>query len=83
MRARFAVRLLFASLTLGSGAAADDMTSSPAVPHAQPAKLEDASTKRATLEMASYTDTDHVTVYSPSIAGSVENVTQGMSLRAG
>jgi len=66
-------------------ASADDMTSSPAVAHAAPPapapKLEDASTKRATLEMASYTDSDHVTVYSPSIAASVENVTQGMSLR--
>ncbi len=59
------------------------MTSSNAVEHAKPPapSLEDSSTKRATLEAASYTDTDHVTVYSPSIAGSIENVTQGMALR--
>jgi hypothetical protein len=85
LRARFTVRVLLASMTLVSLAAADDMTSSPAVAHATPpapaSKLEDASTKRATLEMASYTDSDHVTVYSPSIAASIENVTQGMSLR--
>ena len=31
--------------------------------------------------MASYSDSDHITVYSPSVAGSIENVTQGMSLR--
>jgi hypothetical protein len=72
------------SLLLAVPAFADDMTSTPTVDHAKPAtaqKLEDNSTKRATLEMASYTDSDHVTVYSPSIAASVDNVTQGMSLR--
>jgi hypothetical protein len=70
-------------LTVASPALADDMTSSAAADHAKPPapKLQDASTKRATLEMASYTDSDHVTVYSPSIAASVDNVTQGMSLR--
>ncbi len=83
MRARHAVSLLLASLTLASPAVADEMTSTPAPEHAKPPtpKLEDASTKRATLEMASYTDSDHVTVYSPSIAASIENVTQGMALR--
>ena len=88
MRARVVVRLSLVSLIVAfafawpSPAIADDMTSSPAAPHASPPpKLEDGSTKRATLEMASYTDTDHVTVYSPSIAGSIDNVTQGMSLR--
>lgn len=85
LHGRLAVRLvlLATSLTVASPAAADDEAAA-AVPHAKPAstpKLEDASTKRATFEMASYTDSDHITVYSPSIAASVENVTQGMSLR--
>jgi hypothetical protein len=31
--------------------------------------------------MATYTDTDHVTVFTPSISGQVENVTTGASLR--
>ncbi len=44
------------------------------------APLADASTKRVTLESAVYTDSDHVTVFSPSVAASIENVTQGASL---
>jgi hypothetical protein len=77
---------LVAALVVALPATADDMTSSNAVDHAKPvpppaAPLEDNSTKRFTLEMASYSDTDHVTVYSPSVAASVDNVTQGMSLR--
>src|SRR5580704_9517540 len=83
---RFVLSLTLVGIALGASPAfADD---SPAVAHASTtanassAKLEDNSTKRATLEMASYTDTDHVTVYSPSIAASIDNVTQGMSLRA-
>jgi hypothetical protein len=83
------MRLVFALPLLGIAlwalpASADD---GPAVAHASTnadkssEKLEDNSTKRVTLEMASYTDTDHVTVYSPSIAASIDNVTQGMSLR--
>ncbi len=43
--------------------------------------LEDATTKRATVEMATYTDTDNVTVFTPSISASVDNVTGGASLR--
>jgi hypothetical protein len=83
--ARLVVRLVFlvASLTVTSPAGADDEAAA-AVSHAKLAstpKLEDASTKRATFEMASYTDSDNITVYSPSIAASIENVTQGMSLR--
>lgn len=40
----------------------------------------DTSRKRATIEMASYTDSDHVTVFTPSIAASIENVTGGATL---
>jgi hypothetical protein len=82
-RVRIATLTILAAITGGVPAAADDMTSSPAAAHAKPQApgLEDASTKRASLEMATYTDSDHVTVYSPSIAASIENVTQGVSLR--
>jgi hypothetical protein len=41
---------------------------------------EDTSTKRVGLEMSTYTDTDHVTVVTPSVTASVDNVTQGASL---
>ena len=42
---------------------------------------EDTSVKRASFEMASYTDSDHITVVTPSVTASVENVTAGASLR--
>jgi len=48
---------------------------------AQTAKLDDNSTKRASFEVATYADSDHVTVFTPSIAASIENVVQGASLR--
>jgi hypothetical protein len=79
--------LLLASLGFVTPVLADDgVTGTDEPPKAAaPAlvrpKLQDASTKRLTLEMAAYTDTDHVNVLSPSLAGSIENVTQGMSLR--
>ncbi len=44
-------------------------------------KLDDTSTKRAALEVATYADNDNVTVFTPSIAASIENVLQGASLR--
>jgi hypothetical protein len=44
-------------------------------------KLEDTSTKRASLEIATYADDDHVTVFTPSIAASIENVLDGASLK--
>ena len=40
----------------------------------------DTSTKRASLEFASYKDSDHITVITPSITGRVENVTTGASI---
>jgi hypothetical protein len=54
----------------------------PAPAAAKPAenKLPDNSTKRASMEVASYTDTDHVTVLTPSVTMGIENVTQGASL---
>jgi len=44
-------------------------------------QLVDTSTKRASLEIATYADDDHVTVFTPSIAGSIENVLDGASLK--
>jgi len=57
----------------------------PTPPEAKPkpkpkAPLTDPSTKRVSLETAFYTDSDHVTVFSPSVAASLENVTQGVSI---
>jgi hypothetical protein len=46
--------------------------------HAGP---EDSTTKSASMEFAAYSDTDHVTVFTPSIAMGIEN-TSGASLRA-
>ncbi|HEX3772552.1 MAG TPA: DUF3570 domain-containing protein [Polyangiaceae bacterium] len=47
----------------------------------QPDPLEDTSTKRASMELAGYNDSDHVTVVTPSIALGVED-TSGASLHA-
>jgi hypothetical protein len=44
-------------------------------------KLDDTSTKRAALEVATYTDSDNVTVFTPSLAASIENILQGASLK--
>jgi hypothetical protein len=45
------------------------------------APLADTSTKRASMELAGYTDSDHVTVVTPSIALGIED-TSGASLHA-
>lgn len=47
---------------------------------AQTGKLDDTSEKRASLEIATYADDDHVTVFTPSIAATITNVLQGASL---
>ena len=84
--------VVVAALTGGSSAHAEEpaadehaSTSGPANgTENAPAKAghpEDTSVKRATFEMASYTDSDHITVVTPSISASVENVTAGASLR--
>ncbi len=41
---------------------------------------EDTSTKRVALEMSAYTDSDNVTVFTPSVNASIDNVTQGASI---
>jgi hypothetical protein len=43
-------------------------------------KVEDRAVKHASLEAASYSDTDNVTVFSPSIALGIENPEVGASL---
>ena len=43
--------------------------------------IEDTSTKHAVLEMAAYDDTDGVTVFTPSVALGIENVS-GAALHA-
>ncbi len=43
-------------------------------------KLEDTSSKHVALETAAYTDSDHITVFTPSVTGSIENVTDGASI---
>ncbi len=48
---------------------------------AQTTKLDDNSTKRASFEIATYADDDHVTVFTPSLAASIDNVIHGASLR--
>jgi hypothetical protein len=45
------------------------------------ATLEDPTTKRASMEFASYSDSDHITVVTPSIAIGIEN-SSGASLHA-
>ncbi len=44
-------------------------------------KLDDTSTKRAAFTVATYADDDHVTVFTPSISGVIENVLEGASLK--
>jgi len=44
------------------------------------APIEDTSKKHASLETAAYTDDQHVSVFTPSITGNVENVVDGASL---
>jgi hypothetical protein len=88
-----ALPMMVAGLCRAAPVAADepapaDSSETPAEkPPEKPAKpaenkLPDSSTKRISLETASYTDTDHITVLTPSIAASIENVTQGASMHA-
>ncbi len=89
-----ALSIVVAALLRTAPATADDPASSdstetgekPADKPEKPAKpsgenkLPDSSTKRVSFETAGYTDTDHISVLTPSVAASIENVTQGASL---
>jgi hypothetical protein len=44
--------------------------------------LNDHTTTRASTEIAGYTDTDHVTVFTPSIGAGIENATSGAAFHA-
>jgi hypothetical protein len=66
--------LVVALLASGGAARGDDTTPERKAP-------KDTSTKRASTEMAAYSDSDHVTVFTPSVGVSIDNVTQGASLR--
>jgi Protein of unknown function (DUF3570) len=64
-----------------SSGAADTTNKSTRTIDASGATLEDQTTKRAAMEFATYNDSDHVTVVTPSIALGIEN-TSGTSLHA-
>jgi Protein of unknown function (DUF3570) len=54
----------------------------PQVPaETAPPKPQDTSTKHVSFEVATYADTDNITVFTPSVNASVENVTAGTSIR--
>jgi hypothetical protein len=56
--------------------------SDPQVPaETPPPKPQDTSTKHVALEVATYADSDNVTVFTPSVNMSIENVTAGASIR--
>ncbi|MGH7284570.1 MAG: DUF3570 domain-containing protein [Polyangiaceae bacterium] len=42
---------------------------------------EDATTKHVSLDVAGYTDSDHISVFTPSVSGSIENVITGAAIR--
>ncbi len=52
----------------------------PPITKEQSSRPEDTSGKRIALEMSTYEDSDHVTVFTPSINATVDNVTQGASI---
>ena len=67
--------------TDGHSGESDTKPAGAAKDAANDAKLEDTATKQVGLEFASYTDTDHVTVFTPSIHAALGNV-GGASLNA-
>ncbi len=74
--------MLLAPLLWGERARADEpapASSANATSKARPS-TDDDSTTRVTSEVSAYTDSDHVTIFTPSIGASIENVTTGASL---
>lgn len=61
----------------GSGDGVAGRSASP--PHVEP-DLEDPSRKSASFEMGAYSDSDHVTILTPAITGTIENVVDGATL---
>jgi hypothetical protein len=62
---------------VGSG---DGVAPRAATPERQRSGPEDTSKKSASLETAAYTDSDHVSVFTPALTGNIENVVDGASL---
>ncbi len=63
---------------VGSG---DGAAPRPAQPPHAPRELDDTSRKSVALETAAYTDSDHVSVVTPAISGTIENVVDGATLQ--
>jgi hypothetical protein len=71
--------------------AADPATSPPvgtgdgaapraAQPEPKATGIEDTSKKSASLETAAYTDSDRITIFTPAVSGTIENVVDGATL---
>jgi hypothetical protein len=87
-RIRAAILSVAALVTAGAPAHAEDdplptpKPSDPKIPaETPPDKPKDTSTKHVSMEVATYADSDNVTVFTPSVSGSIENVTDGASIR--
>jgi hypothetical protein len=91
-RARiFACAFLMATLLGRDASAADDDQAGDQVAARKEDKAqqaaaegkapEDITTKRVSTEVAAYTDSDHIQVFTPSVSASLENVTTGASIR--
>jgi hypothetical protein len=83
-----AIAIVGAALTLARRASAEDdpfakdkSADAPVPAETAAPKPKDTSTKRVSLEVATYADTDNVTVFTPSVNMSIENVTAGASIR--
>ena len=63
---------------VGSG---DGAAPRPAQLERAPSGPEDTSQKTAALETAAYTDSDRVTIITPAISGTIENVVDGATLQ--
>jgi hypothetical protein len=64
----------------GAPAVAQKEVPTPPLATEAPSRSPAAFTKRVSLEMSAYTDTDNVTVFTPSVSATVENVTEGISV---
>ena len=83
LRLRLAAVASIAAVAPARTAHADDApsrTASTKMPATAAVPPSDSSTERVSLEMASYTDSDRITVFTPSIAGTIQNVTSGATL---
>ena len=61
-------------------AVTDKDVPAPPISKEPSSRPEDTSSKRIALEMSTYEDSDHVTVFTPSMNATIDNVTQGASI---